>query len=502
MQMFEHQTVHELGAVVGTTPAVDAEQGLVSGPVPLTPIQHWFFEQEVPDRHHWNQAVMLELRQAVDSAVLERSLGKLLEHHDALRMRFYREGQGWRQVNAGVVGEAPFTLLSFAHLPESEQRQAVETAAAEQQGSLNLSDGPLLRVTLFDLGADRPARLLLVMHHLVMDGVSWRILLDDLQTIYQRLSHAQAVELAPKTTSFKEWSERLNDYAQVAELRREADYWTASARGLSLPIDFPSGENTRASARVVRTALGADDTLALLQEVPQARQVQIQETLLAALARTFTRWTNSDSLLIEVEGHGREDIFKDVDLSRTVGWFTTLFPVGLTLEADAEPLEALMSVRDQWRAIPARGIGYGLLRYLSRDPEVTRSLRTVPDAEVSFNYLGQVDQVISESSMFGPARESAGPTGSRRGLRPRLLDINGIVVKGQLRLEWTYSENVHRRSTIESLAEAFAAELRSIISHCLSSDAEVYATVGAGDFDWGEGEMEEIASAISKSRGE
>ena len=500
MQMFEHQTVHELAAVVGTTAAVDAEQGLVSGPVPLTPIQHWFFEQEVPDPHHWNQAVMLELRQAVDPAVLERSLGKLLEHHDALRMRFHRERDGWRQVNAGVVGEVPFTHVSFAHLPESEQRQAVETAAAEQQASLNLSDGSLVRVALFDLGADRPARLLLVVHHLVMDGVSWRILLDDLQTIYQQLSRAQAVELAPKTTSFKEWSERLNDYAQGAELRHEADYWAASERGLSLPIDFRGRENTRASARVVKTTLGAEDTLALLQDLPQARQVQIQETLLAALARILARWTNSNSLLIEVEGHGREDIFKDVDLSRTVGWFTTLFPVSLTIEPDAEPLEVLQSVRDQWRAIPARGIGYGLLRYLSRDPEVTRTLRSEPRAEVSFNYLGQVDQVINESSMFGPARESAGPTGSRRGLRPRLLDINGIVVNGQLRLDWTYSENVHRRSTIERLADAYTEELRSIVSLCLFSDAEVYATADVGDFDWGEGEMEEIASAISRSR--
>jgi len=350
------------------------------------------------------------------------------------------------------------------------------------------------------MGTDRPARLLLVVHHLVMDGVAWRILLDDLQTIYQQLSDGHAVELAPKTTSFKEWSERLNDYAQGSELRHEIDYWAAPASGLSLPTDFPDGENTRVSARVVKTALDVDETLALLQEVPQARQVQIQETLLAALARIFTRWTNSDALLIDVEGHGREDLFKDVDLSRTVGWFTTIFPVGLTLEPDAEPLEALLSVRDQLRAIPARGIGYGLLRYLSRDPEVPRRLRRVPRAEVSFNYLGQVDQVISESSMFGPARESAGPTGSRRGLRPRLLDINCIVVNGQLRLEWTYSENVHQRSTIENLAAAYADELRSIISDCLTS--EIYATAGAGDFDWAEGEMEEIASAISRSRGE
>jgi non-ribosomal peptide synthase protein (TIGR01720 family) len=355
-------------------------------------------------------------------------------------------------------------------------------------------------MVLFDLGADKPSRLLLVVHHLVMDGVSWRIMLDDLQTIYKQLSRAQAVELTPKTTSFKEWSERLNDYAQVAELRHEADYWAAPSMGLSLPIDFPGRENTRASARVVKTALDAEDTLALLQELPQARQVQIHETLLAALARTLTRWTKSDSLLIEVEGHGRENIFKDADLSRTVGWFTTLFPVSLTCEPDAGPLEALQSVRDQWRAIPARGIGYGLLRYLSRDPEVTRKLRGVPSAQVSFNYLGQVDEVISESSMFGPARESAGPTSSRRGLRPHLLDINGIVVNGQLRLEWTYSENLYRRSTIERLADAYAEELRSIVSHCLFSDAELYATAGVGDFDWGEGEMEEIASAISRSR--
>lgn len=186
-----------------------------------------------------------------------------------------------------------------------------------------------MRVALFNLGAEQPGRLLLIIHHLAVDGVSWRILLSDLQTAYQQLERGEAIHLPPKTTSFKQWAERLRQYAHSAALQQDLEYWIAEPRLqiAPLPVDFPRGSNTMAQARTVSVSLSVEETQALLQEVPAVYQTQINDVLLTALVKAFEHWTGQRSLLIELEGHGREEIFNDVNLSRAVGWFTALFPV-------------------------------------------------------------------------------------------------------------------------------------------------------------------------------
>lgn len=208
--------------------------------------------------------------------------------------------------------------------------------------------------------------------------------------------------------------------------------------------------------------------------MPAAYQTQINDVLLTALVKAFEQWTDQRSLLIELEGHGREDIFDDVNLSRTVGWFTTLFPVLLELGEDSEPGEALKSIKEQLRSIPQRGIGYGLLQHYLSGEAAKSQLQALPQAEIRFNYLGQSDQVFSQSSLFAPARESSGPVRGPLDNRSSLIEINGIVARGQLRLDWTYSKAIHRQVTIESLAESFVEALRELITHCLSLDARGY----------------------------
>jgi non-ribosomal peptide synthetase component F/aryl carrier-like protein len=288
-QLFEHQTIAELAAVAGTNRTIQAEQGIVTGSVLLTPIQHWFFEQNLPDSHHWNQAVLLEVQQAIAPVLLEQAVHKLLEHHDALRLCFvYQEGD-WQQVNASPNAIVPFTYVDLSTVSETEQESAISDAAAELQTSLNLSSGLLVRVILFDLGASKPSRLLIIIHHLAVDGVSWRILLEDLQIAYQQLSQGKAIQLPPKTTSFKHWAERLQEYAQSAALQQELNYWLAESRQqiVHLPIDFPGGNNTVAEACTVSVTLSREETQALLQEVPAAYQTQINEVLLAVLMQAF-----------------------------------------------------------------------------------------------------------------------------------------------------------------------------------------------------------------------
>jgi non-ribosomal peptide synthase protein (TIGR01720 family) len=246
-------------------------------------------------------------------------------------------------------------------------------------------------------------------------------------------------------------------------------------------------------------SLSTAETHALLQEVPQAYQTQINDALLTALVQAFARWTGEHTLLVDLEGHGREEIVEGVDLSRTVGWFTALFPVCLQLDPAATPAEALKMVKEQLRRIPKRGIGYGVLRYLSQDPEVTEALRALAQAEVCFNYLGQDHQAVSGPLFFGPIRETSGPHRSPRGSRRYLLEINGHLAGGKLLLDWTYSEHIHRRDTIERLAQHFIEALRTLIVHCQSPGARGFTPSDFPKMKLSQQELDELITALGES---
>lgn len=463
-QLFEHPTIGELAAVANTTSETQFEQGAVTGNVPLTPIQRWFFERELPDPDHWNMAVMLQVKRALKHTHLEKAVEHLLAHHDALRMSFVREESGWTQSNNEYGNFVPFTQVDLSSLIERERIPTMEAVANTFQASLDLSDGKPARFVLFNLGGWENARLLIIIHHLVMDGVSWRILLEDLETACEQLACGEPIELASKTASFKQWSERLTSYAQSAVLRRQLAFWTDEARQLNtpLPLDHADGDNSTASARTINVELETEETRELLQDVPAIYNTQINDVLLAALALAFRRWTGESATLVELEGHGREEIFDDIDLSRTVGWFTTHFPVLLRLPEQAGVSDSVKAIKEQLRAIPERGIGYGVLRYLSDEAQALRSL---PQPEVSFNYLGQFDNVLPESSLFALATERVGTAQSLKGSRGQVLRINASVTDGRLRLAFTCSENLHKRETIEQLAQWFVEELRTVIAH-------------------------------------
>ena len=475
-QLFQHQTIAELAAVAGVAPAIEAEQAMVNGPVPLTPIQHWFFEQAFDDPHHFNQVLLLAVAPGLDLALLDRAMQSLVAHHDALRLRFVEGSAGWEQFHAAPEGSAVVTRVDLSAVALAEQPGGIERLAGELQASLDLQRGPLVRVAHFQLGAKQADRLLLVIHHLAVDGVSWRILLDDLRTAYEQLRQGLPIQLPPKTTSFKRWAERLAAYARSGALSSQVGYWLAvpGHPAEPLPVDGTWGPNTAGSAHIVSTLLSAGDTRALLQEAPQAYNTQINDVLLTALVQAFAPWTQCRSLLIDLESHGREDLFDDVDLTRTVGWFTAMFPVELSLGEGLGPGDSIKSVKEQLRRIPQRGIGYGLLRYLQGDKDVAGQLESRPRPEISFNYLGQFGLNWSDAGQPKPAEVSSGPYRSPRGLRPHVLEVVGSVAGSQLRMDWVYSENIHRRETIEALAQSFIYQLRALIAHCQSPEAGGY----------------------------
>jgi amino acid adenylation domain-containing protein/non-ribosomal peptide synthase protein (TIGR01720 family) len=498
-QLFDHPTISGLAAMADTAPSIKAEQGLVRGEATLTPIQRLFFAWELADPHHFNQALMLKVKAGTDGVLLKKALQHMLEHHDALRMRYTQDATGWRQVNDGAE-TLSWQHVSLRHLDDHEEQViAIEAEAAQAQSSLHLSQGPLLRALHFDLGTDEPDRLLLIIHHLCVDAVSWRILLEDLEHAYTQLRAGEKVALPAKTTSYKQWAAELVKAAQSAPLRAEVEYWTKQAwnEAQPLPVDFAGGSNQVSEARSLTVSLNEAETSALLREVPEAYQTQINEVLVTALGRALRKWGMSGSAVVEMEGHGREEMSAGVDVTRTVGWFTSVYPVLVGGSGQEEIGAELKRVKEELRRIANRGVGYGMLRYLSEDERVRAEMERIPQGEMSFNYLGQFDQVAGGDGVFQGAEESTGRSQSSRGMRTHLLDVNGMVAKGCLEFVWTYSEQLHRSETIERLAQTYAEELREIIAHCQTklrknvSSSRAFASTG-----WRESAMASIENEV------
>jgi amino acid adenylation domain-containing protein/non-ribosomal peptide synthase protein (TIGR01720 family) len=477
--IFRYPTVAALAGVatVGNL-EIEAQQTAITGPVQLTPIQHWFFEQPLKAPHHWNQSYLLELSPNADLALIERSLQRVCFHHDALRLRFVRTGGSWTQENAEPEQSMRILRIDLSDLSEKEQQQALAAEVDKLQQGLDLTRGGLVQAGIFELGPGQSARLLLVIHHLAVDGVSWQILLEDLETVYQQLRDEQPVQLPAKTTSFQQWADRLSKFSQSTELARDLDYWLAIDSAIDIPLspDIQGGtaQNTVGSMETVSVALAPDETKTLLQQVPSTYQTQINDALLTALLLTFIEQTGTNTLHFDLEGHGREALFEEIDLSRTVGWFTTVFPLRLSLPAGASVGEALIAVKEQLRRVPHKGLSYGLLRYLSKDQGLREQVVQRPQPEITFNYLGQFDQGLSGFSLFKAAPEPVGLEHNPDDPRRYLLEINSMVQTGQLIVKWSYSTNCFRPETIENLAGSFIRNLRSIIEHC--------TVVGAGSY--------------------
>ncbi|GLY50357.1 non-ribosomal peptide synthetase [Lentzea sp. NBRC 102530] len=427
-EVFRHPTVAALAAVTAVAGPAEADQDRVVGDVPLTPVQRWLFATNPDHSEHFNQTLTVELASDVDVDALRAALAALVEHHDALRMRFERTGSGWRQHNA-----------------PAEQAELLTTSPC---AGFDLATGPLLHAEL------QNSLLRLTIHHLVVDGVSWRVLLEDLVTAYDLAARGEPVRLAAKTTSFRDWSHRLARLVADGGFDDERDHWAAtSAVDPDLPVDH-DGPGTGVSTRSVSVRLDRETTRALLQDVPGAYRTQVNDVLLSALGRVLADWTGRTRVLVDLEGHGREELFNGVDLSRTVGWFTSIFPVALDVPG-GDWGQVLKSVKEQLRAVPRKGIGHGLLHEPgTRGPQI------------SFNHLGRLDWSAVEGGVLRAVRGSLELDTAPDAPRPHLLDVVGAVEHGCLDLTWYFSDRVHDRKTVLRLAEAMAGALREVVAHC------------------------------------
>ena len=497
-QLFQYQTIAELATVVGTTKKIKANQDVVTGVIPLTPIQHWFFQQNLPQPHYFNQSALIEVSSKLDPQLLQQVLRELLSHHDALRLSYVSSKGSIKQINEDINTTVPLAVIDLTKLSPEAQQAAINTKDIELQSSLNLESGEIVKVALFNLENEQPSQLLIVIHHLAVDGISWRILLEDLATAYQQVSQNKAIELSPKTTSFQDWSKELITYSKSEQLNQEITYWLSQLQSdiSPLPTDYSvkKDSNKLSSAKAIHLSLNETETQGLLQDVPSAYNTQINDVLLTALVACFSQWTGNKSLIVDLEGHGREDLWSDIDLSRTVGWFTTLFPVRLEHSGIEQIAKTLKSVKEQLRRLPNRGIGYGVLKYLSTDKKVKQQFAKLDKAQVSFNYLGQFDRVLTASEGLGKVKEWKSER-SLVGNRSHLLEVSGLIRNSKLEMQFVYSDQIHRRETIEKLANEFIKSLKDLIIHCQSPESQGYTP---SDFDAANVSQEQLDKFMAK----
>ena len=480
-QVFEFQTIADLAEVAtALKDVVQAEQGLVEGEALLTPVQQWFFNQQLADIHHFNQSVMFELDERISQAQLEEAWEGVLYQHDALRLLFHQEGtslipaEQWHQTfrqseHIEALLDQVFERIDLSALPAAGQTEQIETLADQFQTEINLEKGPLIKVVRFDLGEQQSSRMLVVIHHLVVDVFSWRILVEDLQTALDQVLNAQPVQLGAKTTSFQQWAAALKEFTNAGQINHDYEYWKSL---LELPTqELPkdaNGINTVASVQVIENTLSRELTETLLTKAPACYRTEINELLLSALAITLSGWMDHDNVLLDLEGHGREHIADSIDISRTVGWFTSIFPLILRV-GQADLGELIKAVKEQMRAVPMKGMSYGLLRYLHNDQEVRDRLAGIPAAQISFNYLGQLDKVVAQDGLISQAAEKTGSEISPACERHYALEVSGRVQGGQLQLAWRFSTAFHHEKTIRGLAEELLKQLTRVIEHCANS---------------------------------
>lgn len=475
-QLFQHPTIAALAKVAKQKSASTAEQGKIEGSAPLTPIQHWFFQHNFANVHHWNMSIFLRFNSAVDGQILEKALHAVINHHDALRLRFRKKNGQWQQsFSPTLKNTLNFQRCDLTGIANDARDAKIAREKVKAAGSLNIGSGPVLNAIFFEGGV---SQLFLTLHHLVVDGVSWQIFLADLQQAYSNIEKSQPFRLPPKTDSYQRWANALTDYVQSPALQKDTAYWqqTLKPAAAKLPLDSNSpAENIEGSAETVVMRLSISQTTNLLQKAPAAFHATANDLLLTALAQCLKKLPGEHPHRIDLEGHGRENLADDIDVTRTIGWFTAIFPFSLALVTPTNSADSIVEIKDRLRQVPERGATYGIYQYLR--PE-NNDLAHSSSSQILFNYLGQTDQLVANMPLFSSDYHlSAGR--HPNGLRSHIWEIYALVRQQKLELHWVYSKALHRRETIEKLAKIYLEKLQSLIDHCLSAET---TRVTASDF--------------------
>ncbi len=458
--IFSAQTIAKLTRETKLQQEGYFEQSASQGEQDLLPIQKAFFA-DIEQKNHYNQAIILKVPGSIEKEELQQFVATLCERHDVLRLAFNVKDETW-QANYRALSSIDIEQMIHVIPWDGVNSDDISQHAIHYQASLNIEEGPLMRWLYFKPeSAEHDARLLIISHHLLIDGVSWRILLADLERLYLQSERKEALELASKTTSYQDWGRYLSEFSQTTTLNKEQDYWLDKGRAKSHILALQA---TKArSIESVKFSLPKTLTSQLLTQCHQAYRMKINELLLSALYLAIQRTTGEAAFRIDLEGHGRETLDSAISLDDTIGWFTSLYPVVLSSVNPANIADTLCSIKDDYRNIPNQGLGFGVLKYLNEQSEIAE----VSGSQILFNYLGQVDQTVNAERCFDIASESYGDSISEVNLPVHDLSIAGIVAEGTMSFTWSYLAPRLNRQQVNVLADAFISAVEVIVLHCI-----------------------------------
>ncbi|AIW37631.1 peptide synthetase [Bacillus subtilis] len=466
--LFRHPSIKELAPLIRKAERV-IDQRPVEGDIPWTPVQQWFLSQRMENRNHFNQSVMMFSSDALHKQPLKEALQHLVIHHDALRITVSTENESFRQINHGIQKDELYSLDIWDLSETDTWEKEIESEVAALQQRMDIEKGPLLKAGWFKTRSGD--YLFITVHHLAVDGVSWRILLEDLSAAYTQAVKGQPVQLPPKTDSFKQYAERLSEYAKSSKLMREEEYWRfiEEETAAELPYEKPQHQTGAENIRqTVSFTLTEEETSVLLQQVNRAYHTDTQDILLTAAALALRDWTGGGRLRIAMEGHGREHIMPELDISRTVGWFTSMYPVLIDLNtAGAELGTAVKTVKDTLGRIPDKGIGYGILKYMTPPEQKTIRFRQAP--EISFNYLGQFNDTEDQHT-FSLSGLASGHDITPTWQREQAVEMSAMAAQNKLHFSLSYPPSRFRKETMEQLLQTLQQYLRDIMAHCTGKE--------------------------------
>ncbi|MBT2526891.1 amino acid adenylation domain-containing protein, partial [Streptomyces sp. ISL-99] len=504
-QVFQHRTVAELADVateVSGSGWSTADDGV--GTFPLTPIMHWLRELDGPVAG-FNQSATVRVPAGADLDRLTAAVQSWLDHHDILRLRMTTAQNGpWQPVVAergAVAAGAVLHRVDIAGLQPQERDAAMADEGEKARLRLSPEDGSVVQLVWYDPGPKAPGLLQIVVHHLAVDGVSWHILVPDLREAWEATAAGRGPKFAPVTTSFRAWARRLAEAAQDPEWEAGLDVWTRAAAGgadgpavTEAPLGTRELDPRRDTAETVRNlelSLPPERAEPLLTAVPAAFHANVGDVLLSAFVLAAREWRRrrgeaADGVLVDLEGHGREDIIPGAELSGTAGWFTSLYPVRLTsatadwaeVQAGGPAVgESLKLVKEQLRALPGNGVGYGMLRYLN--PRVGPVLSQLPSPQLGFNYLGRfeaTDVATGEGRPWTMVSGLPSPVPRDSGMPlAHPIEVNALtqdLADGpRLRVTWSWAGGILLEKDVRELAELWFAALDALTAHAQGAAA-------------------------------
>lgn len=455
-KLMQEKTVKKIAQTLKNIEISDVDYQEVKGEVELTMIQKEFFRYNLSKPGHFNQSFMLESKEQIDSGLLGQALSAVVEHHDMLRAVY--QGSKQKILSIGESKLYELTCFDFTGIEsDSELYKLIDEKSNEIQGSICLSEGPLLKAGLFHArGRDY---IMLCIHHLVVDGVSWRIIIEDLLKGYKALKEGIRISLPSKTTSFLKWSQALHAYRASDSIKQEIKYWEEVDKSIQAGNLRPDVAGTEPGFEELNFTLSAEYTNNLLYKANRTYDTEINDLLLVSLVRAIFKLTEQRTVSVLMEGHGREDLDKPIAIDRTVGWFTSTYPVvvsdiGKTIEDD------IITTKDTLRRIPNNGIGYGVLK------ELGDRVFNGDEPTITFNYLGEFDQenTIDE---FLISDVPHGSDVSERNQWNIGISLNSQIVNKEFSMSIVYNKEKYSDGFMKLFKSHFEEQLLAVIEECV-----------------------------------